>query len=213
MRKTSSSVKSVLMSSVSSRAESRSWPNGFSMISRIQPSVVRRSPSSLDERRHRGRGDGEVVDAVAAGAALLVELGQELRELDPRRPRRRSPSAGSGCRSASQLPDVLLEVVAAELAHGAPPSASRNSSSVQSERADADDREALGQQPPVRERVEGGEDLAVREIARGAEDDDRARSGVRRGPRPSSSGFSRRARCRSLRLAPRGRRTGCAGPR
>ena len=40
MRKISSSVNQRCRSSFSSRAESRSWPNGFSTISRTQPSFV-----------------------------------------------------------------------------------------------------------------------------------------------------------------------------
>ena len=42
---------------------------------------------------------------------------------------------------------------------------------------DADDREALGQEPADGERVERGHDLLVREVARRAEDDEHARVG------------------------------------
>ena len=47
MRKTSFSSKCSAISAFSARAEARSWPNGFSMISRVQPSRVRRSAISL----------------------------------------------------------------------------------------------------------------------------------------------------------------------
>ncbi len=46
MRKISRSSKCSASMAFSSRAEARSWPNGFSMISRVQPFVVRRFPSS-----------------------------------------------------------------------------------------------------------------------------------------------------------------------
>ena len=43
MRKTSFSVKCWAIRWFSSRADSRSWPNGFSMIRRFQPVVERSS--------------------------------------------------------------------------------------------------------------------------------------------------------------------------
>ncbi len=46
MRKTSRSSKCSASIAFSSRAEVRSWPNGFSMIRRVQPVDVRRLPSS-----------------------------------------------------------------------------------------------------------------------------------------------------------------------
>ena len=65
---------------------------------------------------------------------------------------------------------------------------SRNSSSDQFGARRADDREALGQQAPARERVERREDLALGEVARGAEDDHRARLG---GPPGAEAGEQR----------------------
>ena len=47
MRKTSLSSKCSASSAFSARAEARSWPNGFSMISRTQPSAARRSAIAL----------------------------------------------------------------------------------------------------------------------------------------------------------------------
>ncbi len=47
MRNTSLSAKCAASSSFSSRAEARSRPNGFSMISRTQPGSVRRSAISV----------------------------------------------------------------------------------------------------------------------------------------------------------------------
>ncbi len=46
MRKISSSVKCSWSRAVSLRADSRSWPNGFSITSRVQPFAERRLPSS-----------------------------------------------------------------------------------------------------------------------------------------------------------------------
>ena len=46
MRKTSSSANQRLIEVVSSRADARSWPKGFSTITRAQPSRSRRSPTS-----------------------------------------------------------------------------------------------------------------------------------------------------------------------
>ena len=44
MRKTSLSAKCCSIIVLSSRAEARSWPNGFSMTSRVQPVFVRHAP-------------------------------------------------------------------------------------------------------------------------------------------------------------------------
>ena len=175
MRKTSFSAKCSPISSVSSRAEARSWPNGFSTIRRVQPSVVRRSPSSLDEHRHRLRRDREVVDAVAARSAFLVELVQQVGELVLAALVGEVERDVAG-RLGEPLPDLGLEVVAPELADRVLHLVAELV--VRPLRAGgADDRELLGEELAARERVQRREDLAVREVAGGAEDDEHARLG------------------------------------
>ena len=77
-------------------------------------------------------------------------------------------------RLCQPVPDVLVEVVAAEFAHGVLHLVAELV--VRPLRAGcADDREVLRQELAHRERVQRGEDLAVRQVARGAEDDEHAR--------------------------------------
>src|SRR5207247_11178812 len=72
------------------------------------------------------------------------------------------------------VPDVLLEVVAAELAHRVLRLVAELV--VRPLRAGgADDRELLGQELAKGEGVERRDDLAVRQVARCAEDDEHAR--------------------------------------
>ena len=127
----------------------------------------------LDDHRHRLRRDCEVVDAVAARAALGVELVHALQELVVLAAVREIDRHVVR-RLGQPVPDVLVEVVAAELAHRVlhlvaelvvrPLGAGC-----------ADDREVLRQELAHRECVQRGEDLAVRQVAGGAEDDQHAR--------------------------------------
>ena len=141
-----------------------------------------------DDRRHRLRRDGEVVDAVPARAALLVDLVQEPGEVVL------TALVGEVERDVARrlgqpVPDVLVEVVAAELADGVLHLVAELV--VRPVRAGgADDRELLRQELAAGERVERGEDLAVRQVAGGAEDDEHARLRRAPSPSPSSSGFS-----------------------
>src|SRR5439155_8200221 len=150
-----------------------------------EPRPALRAPSlaeSRDDGLHRLRRHSEVVDAVAARSALLVELVQQgpeailaalVREI-----------GGEVMRPFGQpVPDLLLEVVPAELADGVlHPLAELVVGPIRAR--DADDGEALRQEVPAGERVQRREDLAAREIAGGAEDDEDARLGCPPWPEP-----------------------------
>ena len=166
----------------------------------------------LDERRDRARRHGEVVEAVASGAALLVELRRRGRAGGPRPPRRRTRSRCSASPRRA-APRRRRGTGRARAASPPPPSAARKSSSVSSRARDADDRELLGQQLPVGERVERGDQLALRQVARGAEDHEDAR--VRRPPElePFEERVLSAVRDASFALARRGRRTRCGARR
>jgi hypothetical protein len=140
----------------------------------------------LDERGHRIRGHREVVDAVALGAALLVDLLEVASELVLGIVGGEVERAIRG-RLGEPVPDLLAEVVAAELAHGGLHLGAELV--VRPLRAgSAEDRELLGQHAAQRERVERGEDLAPGQVARGAEDHERARLGRLRQREPFEEG-------------------------
>ena len=132
----------------------------------------------LDDRLEDGGRSREVVDAVAPRLALLVELGQRRGEVVL------ALLVGEVHRDVvhafgKRLPDVVTERIARVLLHRSlhpfPELV------VRLFRArDADDCEVLGQQAAVGERVERGEELAFRQVAGRAEDDEDA--GVRRPP-------------------------------
>ena len=82
MRKTCDSSNADATASLSSRALSRSWPNGFSMTTRVHgpPSAPApagatrpRRAQAVDDGAELGRRHGQVEEAVAARAALGVE--------------------------------------------------------------------------------------------------------------------------------------------
>ena len=81
MRKTWLSWKTALTWWLSSRAESRSWPKGFSMTTATRPVLRLRHllrAEILDDAGKEFRGRGEVEEAVGADALLFgdaVELG------------------------------------------------------------------------------------------------------------------------------------------
>ena len=123
-----------------------------------------------------GRRHGEVEDAVAAELLLLVELLDEVVEL-VLAARVREVGGDPVELRGELVPGVLPERVARVLLDGV--------LHVLPERVvvavgarDADDREARRQQPANGQRVERGHDLLVRQVAGGAEDDERA--GIRR---------------------------------
>ena len=177
-------------------ALARSRPNGFSTISRVQPATRRaagRARSTM--RRDRARRHGEVVDAVAARC----------------RARRRAPSStlhdrvlavlarevGGDVAHARGEPSQTSssERVAAELAAPPPSSARRNSASVcASCGRRRRSRSCSGSSVADGERVERRDQLALGQVAGGAEDDERARAracAAGAGPR---GGDSRRPR-------------------
>ena len=90
MRKTDCAGKTASTIAFSSRALFRSWPNGFSITTRRHgrgPAAVppgSDSPERLSCWITSGNGlrrDGQVERAVAAGAALRVQVGHGLRQL------------------------------------------------------------------------------------------------------------------------------------
>ena len=128
-----------------------------------------------DERRHRLRRDREVVDAVPARSAFLVELVQQVGELVLAALVGEVERDVAG-RLGEPLPDLGLEVVAPELADRVLHLVAELV--VRPLRArGADDRELLGEELAAGERVQRREDLAVREVAGRAEDDEHARLG------------------------------------
>ena len=177
-------------SAFSSRAEARSWPNGFSMISRVQPSA---GPALADlaARASRSRPAGprssrrgcrrcraprrpreqrrRAASSPVSSAKSSVDVAHPGRRARPRRP------GGTGRARAPGPPRCIR---------------SRNSSSVSVGARGADDRELLRQQPPERERVERRHQLALRQVAGGAEDDEHARLG-----RAAAAGGPRAAGC------------------
>jgi hypothetical protein len=127
----------------------------------------------LDEDRDRAGRDREVEDAVALGAELLVE---------PREEGDQRILALVGCEvgrdvvhpPGEPLPDLLVDRVPAEVAHGV--LHPRPEVGVGLLRAgDADDRELVGHEVADGQRVDRGKELPPGQVARSAEDDDRAR--------------------------------------
>ena len=121
-----------------------------------------------DDGLDRGGRDSEVVDAVSRRSILLIELVQardhQVLTLVVGEVRR--DIARDFCQL---IPHVLAELVPAVLLHGL---LHARAKVIRRHRApcDADDREMLGEEPPERERVEGGKELPLRQVARGAED-------------------------------------------
>ena len=138
-----------------------------------QPTLGPRSLAELvHNRADSGRWHGEVVDAVPLSAALLVEPLQQLHHI-ALAALRREVGGDVVHPGGEPLPDVLLHRIASELgdglAHFLAPRLCRALGS-----GDSDNREVLGQKAAVFERVEGRNQLAMREIARRAEDHEHA---------------------------------------
>ena len=181
MRKICYSSKCTSSIVFSARAVARSWPNGFSMISRVQP--VARPPLAerLDDRSGtRHGGTAQVVDAVAAelaaprraasarsASAVLVRRRRRSPSGRSAAPRRTRPTRPARNSSRACFAHRLLHVGAEALVVAFAP-------------RDADDGEPRREQPPQHQRVERRHQLLVREVARRAEDDERAR--IRRAP-------------------------------
>ena len=211
MRKTSSSVNARADRRVQPRARSRGRGRTASRRSiRVQP-VAAALADVLDDLLEDARRDGEVEDAVSPRAALLVELVERAR-------RARSQLASLvelGLHVADPggepLPDVLVQA-SRQCSWTASFISAWNSSRGHLASRDADDGEPVGQEVAHGERVEGGEELALRQVAGGAEDRQRAGLGrARERCSPSRSGFSARAVIRPS--SRRARRTGCEAPR
>ena len=151
---------------------------------------------------------------------LLVELLERLAELLVDRRRRRTCPARSATLLEQRVQHLLVGLAARELLIASRAS-SRNSSSHLAARA-ADQVEALRQRALVGEVVDGGQQLALREVAACAEDHQRRRvDGQALEPLDERVLADAPASCAvaisRLRPAPcarpRGRRTGCAARR
>jgi hypothetical protein len=133
----------------------------------------------LDQRADRRGRHGEVVNAIAAEAALRVKLAERPPQLIRAAGRARvGGHVAHACGEA--FPGVRLERIARmlldALAH-----AGAKLVVAGCRATDAHHREPVGQESPQRERVERRHQLALREVAAGAVDGDRAR--LRRPPR------------------------------
>ena len=203
MRKTWSGAKTSCTTLLSSSADFRSWPKGFSMTARRQePLDWSASPCffSCWTTTGKNRRHGQVEGEVAARALRLVELldrgAQPLERvvvvegaLDEAHPLDELlPDLLAERRTGvllDRVVDLLREVLVLPLAA-----------------CEADQREARRQQAPVGEVVHGGHELFSGQIARDAEDDqarrprdtrepsvcgvtERVRSGTRQGVQPS----------------------------
>ena len=128
--------------------------------------------------RERLRRHGEVVEPVAAGPARLVELVQHLSHAVL------AAVVGEVGRDVAharseRLEHVGAERVAGELLHRLPHRSDELARRLLAAR-DADDGEPLRQEPAEGERVERRQQLALRQVARRAEHDERA--GIRLAP-------------------------------
>ncbi len=126
-----------------------------------RPAPVRPPDGDLpDERRDRARRHREVEDAVPLGAARLVDLAEQPRELVLRLVVREVERRVAHP-AREPVPDLLAELVAGELAHGLlHPLAKRVVGLLRP--GGADDREVLGQHVPEGERVQRGHQLPLR---------------------------------------------------
>ncbi len=182
MRKISSSANQRCRSSLSRRAEARSRPNGFSTI---EPHVPFALPPLADlphDGLERLRGHRQVVDPVAARATLLVELHQRLADTILARVVVELGRDVADARG-ELLPDVGAERVARVLLHGLAHRGDELRGRLPRAR-DPHDRELLRQQAADGERVQSREELALRQVARRAEDHERARLGATPQPQP-----------------------------
>jgi hypothetical protein len=160
MRKTCDSSNTAAIVSLSSRALARSWPNGFS-----QP---RRDGAEL------GRRYGEVEEAVSPRPALLVELVEVLGEL---------LVGGRVLEGARHVGDAALEVAPHGVVDGLPPRELGDAALHLAPEVlvrllaprHAHHGEAARQRAADRQVVEPRHQLALREVAGRAEDDDGAR--------------------------------------
>ena len=129
----------------------------------------------VHERRDRARRHCEVVDAVARCSALLVDMGEAFGEAMLER---FVPEVGRDVvhPSCELIPDVLPEGIARVLLHRFFHPRAEAVVALLGPRG-ADDRELLREQVAVGERVERGNELALRQVAGRAEDHERARIG------------------------------------
>ena len=130
----------------------------------------------VHDRSDRLRRNRQVVNAVPRGATLLVELLQEVHHLllAAVRGEVRAHVVHSG---GEPFPDVLTHLVAPELGRGFTHLLAPRLGRVL-RAGDADHGEVPGQEAAELERVERGNQLAMSEIAGGAEDDEGAGIGL-----------------------------------
>ncbi len=105
----------------------------------------------VHDRANRVRRHGQVVDAVSLSPALLVELLEQLQYVALAAFQREV--GGDVVHSGSQpLPDILVHLIASELAHGLAHLLAPNLGRVLGS-GDSDHREVLGEETAVFERV------------------------------------------------------------
>ena len=163
---------------LSSRADCRSCPNGFSMTTRRQPSSAVARPCFLSWDTTTGKSAGrdrEVERVVAVGALLLVELAHRVAEPLP---------GGVVVELARHEPDAGHELLPDRLA---PRRARAVLGGLLDERrellvaevlpGEADEGESGRQQAAVGQVVDGRDELLAGQVAGDAEQDQAARAG------------------------------------
>ena len=192
-------VEDLAIASLIACALARSWPIGFSTIRRANgagPTGGAHEPGAgelLHGRDEHRRRHGEVVDAVARQAALVLDGVEPCAERGERtgssidaltKNKDRPANAGQAASSTGRRENSAMPSFAK----------SRYASSVIGRPADADDRRARRQQTVEMQVVERRQQLAMREVAGAAEDHERDRFG-RNGPRGTGGQpFEQRAR-------------------
>ncbi len=180
MRNTESGGNTDSTTSFSSRADSRSWPNGFSITTRRHLSVVlpaRPALAAAGHLRERLRRDRQVERVVAQRAALRVEL------LDVGlQPLERLVVVELALHEADALrellPHVLVERGAGVLLHRVVDDL-REVLVVPVAPGEADQGEARRQQPAVGEVVHGRHELLAGQVPGHPEDDQRDGPAIR----------------------------------
>ena len=173
MRKTSSSVNAFAIAAFSRRAVVEVVAEGLLDDDPRPAAAPRRVADVLDDLLEDARGDREVEDAVPTACRAPGRDRRAARRAAPSSRRRRTRPARSGCPAASWS-QTSSSQSSRQWAWTASRILAWKSSVVISLRATPTTANRSGQEVAHGERVEGGEELALRQVAGGAEDRERA---------------------------------------